>query len=110
TKWVDHVKGGGFVVEVRDLDDLTEIKKRYGVPPALQSCHTGVVGRFAIEGHVPVDVITAYIDRPRGGMAGLAVAGMPVGSPGMEVPGRRADHYDVIGFYRGGRTFVYASR
>ncbi|MGQ0538684.1 MAG: DUF411 domain-containing protein, partial [Gemmatimonadaceae bacterium] len=42
TKWVDHVKGGGFVVEVRDLDDLTEIKKRYGVPPALQSCHTGV--------------------------------------------------------------------
>jgi len=91
------------------VDDLAPIKAKLGVPPALQSCHTAVVGEYVIEGHVPADVIDRLL-RERPAIVGLAVPGMPVGSPGMEAPGRKAERYDVLTFDRQGRTTVYASR
>ena len=75
----------------------------------LSSCHTAIVDGYAVEGHVPADVIQRLLkERPK--IAGIAVPGMPVGSPGMEVPGRKADRYDVLSFDRKGKTAVYTSR
>lgn len=109
-KWIEHVdKATDWAVEVKDMDDVTPMKDKLRVPESMRSCHTAVIGRFVFEGHVPVDLMKAMIERPRG-LVGLAVPGMPTGTPGMEVPGRHADRYNVMGFYRDGRTFVYASR
>jgi hypothetical protein len=108
-KWVEHVRSTGWIIDVKDVDDVEPIKDKARVPRQLRSCHTAIVGRFVFEGHVPVDLIKAFMERPRG-VAGLAVPGMPVGSPGMEVPGRPADRYQVMGYYGDGRTFVYATR
>jgi len=108
-KWVELVRAGGFPVTARDHDDLTPIKQAHGVPTELQSCHTALVEGYVVEGHVPVDLIDRLL-RERPGIAGLAVPGMPIGSPGMEVPGRPAERYQVMSFDRTGRTSVYASR
>jgi hypothetical protein len=108
-KWVDHLRANGFAVTTRDMDDLSEVKATFGVPAALQSCHTATLGTYVVEGHVPADVIhTLLRERPK--IAGLAVPGMPAGSPGMEMPGGAADHYDVVAFTRDGKTHVYAKR
>ena len=103
----------GFTVQVEDVQDLTAVKTQHQVPPSLQSCHTAIVdggdrGRYIIEGHVPVAEIERLLaERPD--VAGLAVPGMPVGSPGMEVS-RSADvPYDVIAFDESGNTELYAS-
>jgi hypothetical protein len=105
--WVKHLESNGFAVTAHDLDDLAETKKSLGVPAALQSCHTGVTGRYVVEGHVPADVITKLVaEKPA--VLGIAVPGMPSGSPGME--GGPKQKYDVIAFERGGKTRVYASR
>ena len=93
----------------QDVEDLAPIKQRLDVPPALQSCHTAVVEGYVIEGHVPADVIDRLL-RERPSIIGLAVPGMPVGAPGMEVPGRAAERYDVVAFDRRGASSVYASR
>jgi hypothetical protein len=79
------------------------------VPRALQSCHTAVVERYVIEGHVPADVIDRLL-RERPSVVGLAVPGMPIGSPGMEAPGQASERYQVLAFDQKGRTTVYASR
>jgi len=79
------------------------------VPRALQSCHTAVVEGYVIEGHVPADVIDRLL-RERPSVVGLAVPGMPVGSPGMEAPGQASERYQVLAFDQKGRTTVYASR
>lgn len=92
-----------------DVEDLAPIKRKLGVPRALQSCHTGVVEGYVIEGHVPADLIDRLL-RERPSVAGLAVPGMPVGSPGMEAPGRAAERYQVMAFDRKGRATVFASR
>ena len=105
--WVDHVRENGFKVEVRDMNDVSPIKADLGVPAHLASCHTGVVGGYAIEGHVPADVIVKLL-RERPEVAGIAVPGMPMGSPGMEGP--RKDPYDVVAFQANGKTRVYLSR
>ncbi|MGQ0643254.1 MAG: DUF411 domain-containing protein [Gemmatimonadaceae bacterium] len=108
-KWVELVKPTGWIIDVKDVDDVDKIKDQARVPKSLRSCHTAVVGRWVFEGHVPIDLMQAFLDRPRG-VAGLAVPGMPVGSPGMEVPGRPADRFQVVGYYGDGRTFIYATR
>lgn len=92
-----------------DVEDLAPIKRKLGVPRALQSCHTAVVEGYVIEGHVPADLIDRLL-RERPSVAGLAVPGMPVGSPGMEAPGRAAERYQVMAFDRKGRATVFASR
>lgn len=96
-------------MRTEDLDDLAPIKRRLGVPAALQSCHTAQVEGYVIEGHVPADVIDRLL-RQRPAVVGLAVPGMPIGSPGMETPGRAPDRYRVMTFDREGRTTVYATR
>jgi len=106
-KWVKHLSANGFVVSVRDVGNMDEIKKTMGVPSAMQSCHTAVVDRYVIEGHVPADVIKKFLaSKPTS--LGLAAPGMPSGSPGME--GGRVDHYDVMVFERDGTSRVYAKR
>jgi hypothetical protein len=106
-KWVEHIRAAGFRVDVKELDDLSEIKATLGVPSALQSCHTGVLGAYFIEGHVPADLARRLLkERPK--ILGLAVPGMPIGSPGME--GGVPERYDVIAFERTGVTRVYARR
>jgi hypothetical protein len=111
-KWVDHVKANGFdpkVIDVADQARLDEIKATSGVPAALRSCHVALVGSYAVEGHVPADLIHKML-REKPQARGLAVPGMVTGSPGMEVQGVRADRYDVLLFQRDGKTTVYASR
>jgi hypothetical protein len=108
TAWVDHVRKAGFVVTVRDTADMASVKSSFGVPSALESCHTARVGNYAIEGHVPADVIIKLLkDQPAG--RGLAVPGMPMGSPGME-QGARKDPYDILLFDKAGKSTVYAKR
>jgi hypothetical protein len=106
-KWVKHLAANGFVVSVRDVHDMDEVKRTMNVPPALQSCHTAVVGRYVIEGHVPADVIKKLLAEASPPL-GLAVPGMVVGSPGME--GGKAERYNIVAFERSGKTRVYASR
>lgn len=96
-------------MKAEDLEDLAPIKQKLGVPRALRSCHTAVVEGYVIEGHVPADVIDRVL-RERPSVVGLAVPGMPVGSPGMEAPGQAAERYQVLAFDQKGRTTVYASR
>ncbi len=96
-------------MKTEDVTDLGSIKRKLGVPPALQSCHTAQVDGYVIEGHVPADLIDRLLgERPA--VAGLAVPGMPVGSPGMEAPGRAPERYQIQTFDRSGRTTVYAIR
>lgn len=103
--WVDHVKQAGFQVTVIDTANLEPVKQRAGILPGQGSCHTAFVSGYTIEGHVPAEDIRRLLaERPR--VAGLAVPGMPVGSPGMEGPLRQA--YEVIAFTRDGNTRVWA--
>jgi hypothetical protein len=107
-KWVDHVKAAGFSPTVHQVEDVSPVKARGGVPGELQSCHTALIGGYVIEGHVPADVIQQLLtERPK--VAGIAVPGMPVGSPGME-QGSRVDPYQVIAFTKDGKRSVYAKR
>jgi hypothetical protein len=107
SKWVEHLKAAGFPVEVHDVDDVSAFADASGVPGSLRSCHTAVVKGYAIEGHVPADLIKRLLDEhPK--IAGLAVPGMVTGSPGME--GNRKDAYDVIAWSAGGKTSVFARR
>lgn len=105
-KWVDHMRASGFRVVAHDTDDMTRIKTDLGVPDSLGSCHTAVVGGYVLEGHVPSDLVRRLL-RERPVTSGLAVPGMPMGSPGME--GAYADRYDVVAYGRGG-TRVYDTR
>lgn len=102
--WVDHMRASGFEVTVREQEDLSAIKRMSGIPEELQSCHTAFVDGYAIEGHVPAGVIEKLLaERPR--VRGLAVPGMPIGSPGME--GGDPEPYEVITFTQGGVSKVY---
>ena len=93
-KWVDHMKQAGFDVEVRNVDNVHPVKMRVGVPPGKGSCHTAEIDGYFLEGHVPAaDVKRLLKERPAA--RGLAVPGMPAGSPGMEVPGGRVQPHDV---------------
>jgi hypothetical protein len=104
--WVEHVRAAGFAVTALDTSALDARKADLGVPSALASCHTAVVGRYVVEGHVPAADIDALL-RERPAVVGIAVPGMPVGSPGMEMPGRPADRYHVLAFTADGRTRVF---
>ena len=93
-KWVAHLRDAGFTVEVRDVDNVHPVKMRVGVPVGKGSCHTAEVAGYFLEGHVPAaDVKRLVAEKPAA--KGLAVPGMPLGSPGMEVPDGRTQPYDV---------------
>ena len=102
--WVNHLKANGFQVTARDVPSTSEYRRKYGVPDALQSCHTAIVGGYTIEGHVPAaEILRLLKERPKA--KGLAVAGMPLGSPGMEAS--RRDSYNVVLFDAAGRSEIY---
>ena len=104
--WVEHLRKHGFDVAVRDTSDLSGAKRTGRVPEQLRSCHTAFVNGYVVEGHVPAaDIQRMLQEKPK--VMGLAVAGMPAGSPGMEM-GSRIDTYEVIAFNRDGTTRVYA--
>lgn len=93
----------------RNEDDVAPTKRRLGVPAGLASCHTALVEGYVIEGHVAADLIDRLLrERPK--VMGLAVPGMPIGSPGMESPGEKPQRYQVLTFDRNGRTTVFATR
>ncbi len=104
--WVAHLRRAGFRVGVADVADVGPTARRLGVPDDLRSCHTASVGGYAIEGHVPAGDIARLL-RERPAALGLAVPGMPLGSPGMEAGGR-GEPYQTILFTRGGRRRVFA--
>jgi hypothetical protein len=109
SKWIEHMRSQGFTVKSMDVDDITSIKTAYGVPPESASCHTALVGGYVVEGHVPADSIKRLLrEKPK--VAGIAVPGMPVGSPGMEVPNGQVEHYDIVSFVKGGKTTVFEKK
>jgi hypothetical protein len=104
--WVEHLRKHGFDVVTRDTSDLSGPKRTARVPEQLHSCHTAFVNGYVVEGHVPAaDIQRLLREKPK--VAGIAVGGMPAGSPGMEMGGR-ADRYEVMAFNRDGSTRVYA--
>lgn len=106
-EWVKHMRAAGFTVNVKDMADVTPMKDEAGVPADLRSCHTALVGGYAIEGHVPADLVKKLlVEHPKA--VGLAVPGMVSGSPGMEGGPKQA--YDVVEWTRDGKTSVYAHR
>lgn len=108
--WIDHVKGAGFTVREVNTDDLATVKREMGLPVRLASCHTAVVGSYVVEGHVPADDVKRLLrDRPAG-TRGIAVPGMPIGSPGMEQgPPSQYERYQVLAFTAAGETNVFAT-
>jgi hypothetical protein len=107
--WVTHLEANGFATQLHDTGN-NATRKRLGMPVELGSCHTALVGGYVIEGHVPAREIRRLLkDKPAA--LGLAVPGMPVGSPGMDGPeyGKRKDAYDVLLVSRAGSTSVFQS-
>jgi hypothetical protein len=106
-KWVDHLRANGFDPRVHDEEDMDAIKDQMGVPKGVRSCHTALVGKFLIEGHVPAGDIQRLL-KEHPAVAGLAVPGMPSSAPGMAVPGAPAEPYEVVSFTSDGAGPVYA--
>ena len=107
-KWVEHMRNAGFTVHVSDLaePELQKIKARYGVPASARSCHTARVEGFTVEGHVPAAEVKRLL-KEKPAVMGIAVPGMPLGSPGMEVPDGTKEPFQVIAFDASGNTSVY---
>lgn len=107
--WAELMRRSGrFDVTLLDVADMAALKRRLGVPAALASCHTATVQGFVIEGHVPTRDILRLIEAPPRGVEGLAVPGMPIGSPGMEQAGPLRDAFDVLAFGAGREPSVFA--
>jgi hypothetical protein len=105
--WVDHLKKNGFEPTVHMVNNMNEAPPHKRVPVGLHSCHTATLEGYIVEGHVPADVIRQLLkERPK--VTGIAVPGMPLGSPGMESPNPQP--YDVLTFDASGKTTVFASR
>ncbi|MGE0449503.1 MAG: DUF411 domain-containing protein [Vicinamibacterales bacterium] len=107
--WVEHMRTNGFDVRAIDVDDIDAVKREHGVPASAASCHTGIVNGYVIEGHVPADAVHRLL-REKPAVAGIAVPGMPVGSPGMEVPGGQTQPYAIVSIDKGGKTAIYERR
>ncbi len=108
TKWADKMNQEEFAVIEKPVPNLNEIKAENGITSELASCHTAFVDGYIVEGHVPIEDVQRLLEeRPEA--IGLTVPGMPIGSPGMEVPGREPDSYDVLLIAKDGSTTVFAS-
>ena len=106
SKWVEHLESNGFVVEAKNSNNLDSIKRELGIEPQFQSCHTATIANYVVEGHVPAaDIKKMLAEKPD--INGLAVPGMPMGSPGMEGP--RKDNYNVLAIKDGASPTVYNS-
>jgi len=105
SKWVTHLEAAGFNVKTENHQNMSPIKQQLGVPVGLQSCHTAKIGGYVIEGHVPAgDILRLLKIQPE--VAGLAVPGMPKGSPGMEHP--RPESYATIAFQQDNGRQMFA--
>ena len=106
-KWISHIEENGFVATTYHPDNLNLVKQKLGIAAEFQSCHTGVSKEgYVFEGHIPADVMQRFLaEKPKGAL-GLAVPGMPMGSPGMEM-GERRDSYDVLLLMKDGTASVY---
>ena len=105
--WAEIARNGGYQVSVVDRPDMPAVKAKAGVPEALASCHTTIVGGYAVEGHVPLSAVARLLkDKPET-IRGIAVAGMPRGSPGMEMPDGSKDAFQVMAFDAAGNTTVF---
>ena len=102
--WVAHMEEAGFEVTVEDVVDIGEIKRRHGIPLELSSCHTALAGKYVLEGHIPAEVVTSFLEAAPD-VKGITVPGMPFGSPGMEGPNARP--YAVVAFDGKGNRTVY---
>lgn len=107
-KWVDHLESNGLEVEIVNVASTAPAREQFGVPPKLLSCHTGSVGDYWVEGHVPADLVKKLIADKPADIRGISAPGMPMGSPGMEGP--NAEQYDIIAHHADGSTSVYATR
>ena len=106
SEWVKHLQAAGFSVKVTNVSDTAAVRARLGMPDRYGSCHTATVQGYVLEGHVPAKDVRRLIDS-RPAAVGLAVPGMPIGSPGMEV-GDRVDRYDVLLVPRIGEATVFS--
>lgn len=105
--WAAIARNAGYRVELIDHPDMPSIKRQHGVPDELRSCHTAIVGGFAVEGHVPLDDVKRLLTEKPRGIRGIAVAGMPLGSPGMEVPDGTEQPFQVMAFDADGKIGVF---
>ena len=105
--WARHMEQAGFDVRMEERPRADPLRRASGAPPGLVGCHVGLHDRFAFEGHVPAAAVRRFLADP-GPWRGLAVPGMPVGSPGMEVEGVAPQTYDVVRFDQAGRSEPYA--
>jgi len=104
-QWIGHLRENGFIVNDHVEPQMSAVKQRLGVAPRLASCHTAVIDGKFVEGHVPAEQIHALLARDD--LKGIAVPGMPLGSPGMEM-GERKDAYQVIGLTHDGKDVTVA--
>lgn len=105
--WAGIARQAGYQVSLVDHSDMQAIKRQYGVPDGLASCHTTIVGGYAVEGHVPLEDVQRLLIENPAGLRGIAVPGMPAGSPGMEVPDGTKQPFDVMAFDAAGRISVF---
>ena len=106
TDWTVHMQEAGFTVTEKLHDNMNAVKQKLGVTPELASCHTAEIDGYVFEGHIPADDIKAFLENPPRNAVGLAVPGMPMGSPGMEY-GVQKDEYSVYAFNEKGQVFEY---
>ena len=106
--WVKHLQQNGFDAKVTDVEDMAALKTKLKVPGRMQSCHTGMVNGYVVEGHVPAADLQRLLKERPAGIRALAVPGMPIGSPGMEV-GSTVQRYDVLSLDQQGSSKVFAS-
>lgn len=105
--WSALARNASYAVTLKDEPDMAAIKRKYGVPEELASCHTAIVGGYAIEGHVPLDDVARLLREKPSDIAGIGVPGMPRGSPGMEMPDGSKDPFQVLAFDRSGSVTVW---
>lgn len=105
--WAELARKAGYQVDLRDDQDMPGVKRRLGVPDELSSCHTAEVAGMVVEGHVPFEDVARLLREKPQGVRGIAVPGMPAGSPGMEVPGGTKQPFQVIAFDASGKTSIF---
>lgn len=106
-QWLEHMEENGFKARAIDHQDMAAIKAQLGIPSGLQSCHSAKLNNYVFEGHIPAELVKRFLANPPEDAYGLAVPGMPIGSPGMEMGSRHQD-YDVIVLKRSGEHEVYS--
>lgn len=107
--WAGIARNGGYQVQLIDHPDMPAIKRQHSVPEELLSCHTTIVDGYAIEGHVPLGDVERLLKQRPAGVKGLAVPGMPRGSPGMDMPDGSKDRFQVLAFDAAGKTSVFSA-